>query len=279
MISLPREKYQYTPEEKAYVRKCALYSFDTFLAFAPQVMQAKPFAWSLKPGLDAFYKDDPDKELSIMVEHADTFFNSHTVGFSLIGGIVLAMEKQRAEKGNVTSEAIQSIKASLMGPTAGIGDSIYFNCIRVIAAGISIGLVGDNGSLLGALMFILLFGGITLASKYYGFILGYEKGTALVDHIFKTGIVPLVSKAASILGLIMTGALVASNVKITIKAAPVIGGATIDFQAILDSIAPGILSLLLWYVVFKQLQKGTKPTTLIWVIMGACVLLAALGII
>ena len=275
-------KYQYTPEEKKYVDQGAFLSFWTFVGGAPQVMQSKSVAVSLKPALVYFYGGNgnniPKEELDILVEHADTYFNSHTVGVSLVTGIVLAMEKERA-KGNATSESIQAIKASLMGPTAGIGDSFYFNCVRVIAAGVGIGLVGDSGSWLGAWVFLLIFGGFTVFSKWYLFHVGYEGGVTLVEQAFKTGLVPLISKASSILGLIMVGALVASTIKINVKFAPSFGGAVIKFQDILDSIAPGILKICLWWVVFQALQKGRTPIQLIWIIMGTCVVLSALTIL
>ena len=63
-----------------------------------------------------------------------------------------------------------------------------------------------------------------------------------------------------------------------IAAAPVINGASFALQDIFDGIMPGILSLLLWWLVFKQLQKGRTPTQLIFGIMICCVLLALIGI-
>ena len=43
------------------------------------------------------------------------------------------------------------------GPTAGMFDSIFFNCLRVIGAGIAIGLC-SQGNILGTFIFILLYG-------------------------------------------------------------------------------------------------------------------------
>ncbi len=271
-------KYQFTPEEKKYVTKGALLTFWSMISNAQQVMQAKSFAMSMIPALKVWYKDDPERMKEIMLMHADTFFNSHSVGHSLIAGIALAMEKERAEKGQVTTEAIQSIKASLMGPTAGIGDSFYYNVVRVIAAGIGIGLA-VNGSLLAPLVFILIYGGIVWGSKYYFYIAGYTNGVSLVDKAYQLGIIPLLSRSASVLGGIMVGALVSSYVKLNIKFAPTFGGAVVDMQAVLDSIAPGLLAFVIWWLTFKQLQKGMKPMTLIWIIMGGCILLAALKIV
>ncbi len=39
---------------------------------------------------------------------------------------------------------ITNIKTSLMGPLAAIGDSLFFNCIRVISGGIGIALASQG---------------------------------------------------------------------------------------------------------------------------------------
>ena len=53
-----------------------------------------------------------------------------------------------------------------MGPTAGMFDSLFFNCLRIIAAGIGIGLCAE-GSILGTLIFILLYGVTQSIVKYF----------------------------------------------------------------------------------------------------------------
>ena len=223
-------KYQYTPEEKKYVDKGAFLSFWTFVGGSPQVMQSKSVAVSLKPALDTFYggkgNDIPKEELDILIEHADTYFNSHTVGVSLVTGIVMAMEKERA-KGNATSESIQAIKASLMGPTAGIGDSFYFNCVRVIAAGIGIGLC-EQGNILGTIIFVLLYGGSQMIIRWYLLRIGYTAGTSFINTIFESGLMDCLIKAAAILGMTMVGSNVASQVNVKMNWVPNIGGAEIN---------------------------------------------------
>lgn len=281
--------YQFeSKEEYKAVLKSMWNTGYTFLQPTPQTQQSKQFALSLLPGLKVWYNNDNEKIIPIMVEHSEIYFNSHTVGFSLVAGIVLAMEKERTKNSEVTSKAIQGVKAALMGPTAGIGDSLYASCLRVILGSIAISLAlqtynvtGNiaDGNPLGAIFFITTFGGITLASKYLFFLLGFCKGVDIVDKAFKSGLVPLLSKAAAIVGLVITGSLIASNVKINIAYAPEINGSVVNFQTILDNIAPGILSLALWYWTFKRLQKGWKPVTLIWVIMAVCVALKFLGIL
>lgn len=56
------------------------------------------------------------------------------------------MEKEHKEKNSIDGQTIESIKAALMGPTAGMFDSLFFNCLRIIAAGIGIGLCAEGSN-------------------------------------------------------------------------------------------------------------------------------------
>lgn len=265
-----------TPEERKMLNKAFWYSLGTNMASSKVSMQSKCFAMAMSPGIDMFYKNPEDRR-EAFYRHASEFFNTHQVFLGLLVGIALAMEKQNAEGDEDITEAITSLKASLMGPTAGIGDSFFFNCYRVIIAGICIGLC-EGGSLLGVILFILLYGCALFLYKYLFLTAGYVYGTSLIAEAFERGIVPLLTESAGLLGAIMTGALIASNVKVTIALTPVIGGATVNFQGMLDGIMPGLLAILLWGWSFSRIQKGWSPTKLIFVIMGASVLLAFLGV-
>lgn len=266
-----------TPEERKMLNKAFYYSLGTNMASSKVSQQSKCFAMSMWPGIDMFYSDPEDKRKAFY-RHAGEFFNTHQVFLGLLVGIALAMEKQQAEhpEEDIT-ETISTLKASLMGPTAGIGDSFFFNCYRVIIAGLCIG-ISANGSLLGVILFVLLYGCMLFVYKYLFLVAGYRYGTTLISEAFNRGIVPMITEAAGLLGAIMVGALVASNISINIALAPSINGATVSIQGMLDTIMPGLLSLLLWGWSFSRVQKGWGPTKLIFVIMGACVVLALIGV-
>ena len=111
-----------------------------------------------------------------------------------------------------------------MGPTAGIGDSLFFNVFRVIIAGISIGMASE-GSILGVLFFMIFYGGGLYLFKWIAIRAGYFYGEELISKAYSTGIIPLITEAAGILGAIMVGALVASNVNLKIALQPNINNA------------------------------------------------------
>ena len=104
-----------------------------------------------------------------------------------------------------------------MGPTAGIGDAFFFNCLRVIAAGIGIGLC-EQGNILGTFLFILIYGVSQLVGRWYLLRIGYSFGTSFIDSIFESGLMEPLTKSAGIVGLTMVGAMVATTVKVKLNA-------------------------------------------------------------
>ena len=85
-----------------------------------------------------------------------TRFNATMHINNFIMGLVASMEKQNSEDENFDASSITAVKASLMGPLSGIGDSFFWGILRVIAAGIGISLA-STGSPLGAIVFLLLY--------------------------------------------------------------------------------------------------------------------------
>lgn len=241
------------------------------------VGQGHAMVLSTAPVIEKYYQDDEAKK-EALTRHASEYINTNQTMYGLLAGIACAMEKERAEKGNVEPGTITSVIASLMGPLAGIGDSFFFNCVRVIVAGIAIGIAAD-GNLLGPLLFVALFGFGLLALKYVLFMTGYRTGTSLIDQASESGIISMLMEVAGILGAMMVGVLIASNIKINIALAPVVNGAEINIQGILDNVMPGLLSLVLWWGSYKALQEGLTPVKLIFIIMGGCILLSLVGIL
>ena len=127
----------------------------------------------MKPGLDVWLKDRPEEYKETFSRHAEEFFNTNFTMQPLVEGIVLALEKERCLHQSVDVSTISSIKASLMGPTAGIGDSIFFNCLRVIVAGIAINLAA-GGSILGPLFFIVGFAGVRMLCAWIFINVGFK---------------------------------------------------------------------------------------------------------
>lgn len=267
-----------TKDDKRIIRKSYFWNIAMFASSDPIVQYARGLALSIKPGLDIWLKDDPEEYRQTFMRHCEEFFNTNFTMQPLISGVVLAMEKERALHKEIDSETISSVKASLMGPTAGIGDSLFFNCLRVIVAGIAINL-SAGGNILGPLFFIVFYAGTRMLCAWLFLNAGYKYGATFVTKAFASGLMNIVTEAACTVGAIMVGALIATNVKINIAFAPNLFGAVVEFQAILDEILPGVLSLVAMYLAYKSLKKGMSPIVLIFVIIGICILLSLLGIV
>ncbi len=270
-------KSNLTSEEKKLINKTWLLSLQSKVG-GTQIAQSGPsMAWCLRPTLDNLYGDDVESKKNVFVRHTKEYFNTNAVFFDLILGMVMAMEKQYKD-GKIDSDVISSMKASLMGPTAGIGDALFFSCLRVVVAGICIGLATE-GSILAPILFLILYTGTEWVCRYVLLRVGYTSGTRIVDEAFGSGLIPLLTDAAGCLGAAMVGCLIYNNVTVKLGVVFTFDELTVNLQSILDSICPGILALGLWFLTFKGLQKGKSPIWLIFAIMIGCIILSFFGII
>ena len=80
------------------------------------------------------------------------------------------------------------------------------------------------------------------------------------------------------MGITMVGAMAASSVKVKLAWTITIGEASVVVLDILDSIIPGILSIVLVFGLMKLIKKGYKPITLVFGILVISIVLAFFGI-
>ena len=258
--------FNYSEQEKKTLRKMWVNAGYVFAGFNMVKMEGNGFALTMAPVLDELYKDEQERKEALRRHNG--FFNTHAVMFSLIAGITYALERQKMETGAVTDEVIENIKASLMGPTAGIGDAFFFNCLRVIAAGIGIGLC-SQGNILGVFLFILIYGVSQLVGRWYLLQIGYSFGTTLMEPL---------TKSAGIVGLTMVGAMVATTVNVKLNWTITVGETSVVVLDVINSIMPGILSIILVFVLVRLIKKGVKPITLVFGILFITIALAAVGV-
>ncbi|MDF7637904.1 PTS system mannose/fructose/sorbose family transporter subunit IID [Lactobacillus sp. ESL0791] len=236
--------------------------------------QAVTFSWVLIPYLEKIYGKDSDAFYDAMLRHQD-FFNTNVTLAPFVMGLVTSMEKENGEYG-IDTQSIRAIKSSLMGPLAGIGDSLISNCLRLIATGVAIGFFKE-GSWLGPLLFMLVydipnFGLRWLSGKY-----GYKLGNSFIVKAMKSGTLKIITKVASIIGLMMVGAMTAQyvtfNTILKIKTA----GQILNIQSMFDSILPGILPLALVLGCFFYLRKKNKPVRVLLTIVALAFVLTIIG--
>lgn len=238
-------------------------------------MQAIGFCVSLLPALRKVYKDDKPAMAAAMKRHLE-FFNTQPFLATPIMGITAAMEEKKANGADISDQTISGVKVGLMGPLAGVGDPIFWGTLRPVLAALGAG-IALTGSIMGPLIFFLVFNAIRLATNWYGVMYGYSKGTELVDEMGGNKM-HFLTEGSSVLGLLVMGALVAKwttvNMPLVLSSYTNSAGeqVTTTVQTILDSLMPGIVPLLMTFACMWLLRKNVNPLI---IILG----LFALGIV
>lgn len=230
--------------------------------------------YTLLPVINKFYKTKEDRAEAI-VRHT-TWFNATMHINNFIMGLVASMEKKNSEDPNFDTSSITAVKASLMGPLSGIGDSFFWGILRVVAAGIGISLA-STGSPLGAIVFLLLYNIPAFIIHYYALYGGYSVGANFIERMYESGGMKILTKVSSILGLMMMGSMTASNVKFqTILQVSVKGSKeAMKIQTYLDQLFIGIVPLAVTLVSFWLIRN--KKVNVNWVMLGIMVLGIILG--
>ncbi len=224
------------------------------------------FCMMINACLQKIYKDDPEGYAAALTRHVG-FFNI-TVQFApFVGGIVLSME-ERVAKGEIDGSAVDSVKAALMGPLSGIGDSLFLGCLRVIAAAVGISLA-QQGSVLGPILFLLIYNIPAFILRVLGAVKGYEWGFNFLAKAEKSGLMDKIMYAAGIVGVMVIGAMSKDMFYAGIPIEIGTGEEVQTVQDILDSIMPGMLGLGATLLFYWLLKKKVNPMILI---VGAMVL-------
>ena len=226
------------------------------------------FCYDMIPAIKRLYPENNEARRQAIKRHLE-FFNTHPYVAAPVLGVTLAMEEQRANGAEIDDGAINGIKVGLMGPLAGVGDPIFWGTVRPVFAALGAG-IAMSGSLLGPLLFFILFNAVRLLTRYYGVAYGYRKGVDIVKDM-GGGFLQKLTEGASILGLFVMGALVNkwTHVNIPLVVSTITGqdGQTrvTTVQTILDQLMPGLVPLLLTFACMWLLRKKVNP---LWIIVG-----------
>lgn len=236
------------------------------------------FASSMIPIIEKLYKNNKEERAKALQRHME-FFNITVYFSTLVLGIITAMEEKRArDPKNFDIDSINNVKVSLMGPLSGIGDSIFLGTLRIIAAGIGASLA-LNGSLLGAILFLLIYNIPALGMRYFGMMKGYELGAGLLDKIQKSGLMERITNSTAILGLMTIGSMIATMVVVKVPLKFGSGDAVTKVQDILDGIMPSLLPIGVTFLIYWLLGKKIKTTWLLMGIIIVSIIFAWLGIL
>lgn len=253
------------PQDKKMLKKVFWRTMTLSSTYNYERMQALGYLYTMIPVIDRYNKDKEDR-LEGYKRHYELFNTTPTMG-GFITGLSASMEKEAAEDKNFDKSSINAVKLSLMGPFAGIGDSIFQGSLRIISLGIGVALAAQ-GSILGVLIHLLLYNVLAHLLRYYGVFAGYNMGSSFLKSASENGALGKLTKGAGIVGLMTVGAMTCSMVSFSIPAVAKIQGSEIVIQDMLDQIFPNLLPLLLTFVCYKMLKKNVKP---IWIMLGMMV--------
>lgn len=190
---------------------------------------------------------------------------------TLLLGIMGAMEEENAKNKEFNPSSISAVRTSLMGPMAGIGDSFFWGTLLTIAIGVSVSFA-NQGSIIGPIAFLLIINIPGFLARYYCLKFGFRYGIKFFGELSDSGIIENITKSASILGLMVIGAMVATTVNITIPLEIGINGATQTVQSYIDQIMPALLPFSVFGIMFWILGKNIKTTTiLVFLILVCCI--------
>lgn len=241
-------------------------------------LQSLIFCASMIPVLKKLYKTKD--ELSTALTRHLNFFNTEGIAGTVIHGITVAMEEQKANEDNMPEAAITGIKTGLMGPMAGIGDAIIWGAIMPLLIALFLPLA-MNGNVMGGILPLVSYTAITLAVSYILCHRGYSLGKESILGLLQDGRIKELINGASVLGLFMMGALSASYVKIaTPFQFEMLGGKPLPLQEVLDSVVPGLLPIVAVFAIYIYLKKkGPRYNIILTAIIGVSVLASLLGVL
>ena len=225
-----------------------------------ETWQNTGFAFSMLPVLKKLYTTK--ESMSAALGRHLQLFNTSTYGSTLIIGLTAAMEEQNSRDPDFNAESINSVKLGLMGPLAGVFDSLFWGTLKVIAAGVGTSLA-LKGNLAGPVLFILLFNVPHLLLRYQLTFIGYRAGTRFLQRLARTHVMDKLTHGAAILGLMVVGAMPATLMTLHTPLSFGAGDSGTSLQGILDSIVPAVLPLGITFLVYYFIKKGVKTTYLL----------------
>lgn len=258
-------------------KACARHNWALQWCWNYEKMQASGYAFAMVPVFRALFEDE--NTICRNLERHMLFYNTHPAGSALIFGADVALEEAgQAETGD-------ALKVGLMGPLAGIGDTIQgvlltppFNIIAASLAAEGSWLSVPLATLPVLLLFIL---------RWPLFNYGYKKGSAIIADVSGVGKFDKLQLGSSILGCTVMGGFIPSMIKARLPLK--LGNDLLNnngeiiqlaktLQEVLDAIFPYLVPITITSACYHMVKtKKTKPLAAIAILFVFGFALGALG--
>ena len=252
--------------EKKLSKKTLLKSFHNWYyghltCFSQEHMQTFGYLCSMLPLVEELYDNEDDKAKAMNTYTA--FFNTEPQLGTVIVGMTAGLEEARANGAeDVDDETINSLRAGLVGPVAGIGDSLVVGTVIPILLGIALGM-STGGSPLGAIFYIIVWNLFAYFGMKFLYFKGYSLGGKAVDFLIGAQGDAL-RESVSTLGGIVIGAVAATwvSVQTSLQLVNDAGEPYLVLQDKLNEVFPGLLTavfiIVCWFLMAKKKMSPIK---------------------
>ncbi len=255
--------------KKALLKSFHNWYYGHLTCFSQEHMQTFGYLCAMLPLVEELY-DDEDKKAEAMNTYT-AFFNTEPQLGSVVVGITAGLEEARANgEDGVDDETINGLRAGLMGPVAGIGDSLVVGTVIPILLGIALGM-STGGSPLGAIFYIIAWNLFAYFGMRFLYFKGYQLGGKAVEFLVGAQ-GEAIRDSVSVLGGMVIGAVAATWVSVTtsFKLYNDAGEAYLVLQDKFNEVLPGSLTaafvMLCWYLMAKKKMSPVKVMLLLVVV-------------
>lgn len=251
-------------------------------------LTAPAFSFGMLSVLDKLYGESPEEMKKALERHL-MFYNSEATWGAMVFGISCALEEERAillkenaseEELDASAEMISNLKIGLMGPLAGIGDSVNHGMIRPLLISLFIPLAA-TGSWIAGIAPLVIWGVGISGLAYLLTTKGYELGKKSVVNILQSGTLNKFINMASVLGLFMMGALSSTYIKLsTVVSWRDAVGESVLLQDKLNDLFPNVLPLIVVFGIYFYIKKfGPKYVRILLGLLVIAMVLSFLKIV
>ena len=243
------------------LNRCGLRTWINATAFNYETQLGPAMAFAETKALRKIYPDDEEYKEAMLNQFK--YYNTMPYFHGPLLGAGLAMEDV---DGLEALDTVQSLKVGLMGPLAGVGDSLGWVLLPTIFGSIA-GYMGQKGNPVGLIIWCAIYL-VFYLWRVTWWNYGYKLGTNFISSIGNK--LNTFTECASILGLFVVGGMIPSVVAMSTGLKFKYGEVALNIQTdVLDAIFPCMLPALLTFVVYRLLKKGVKMT---YIIIGLLIL-------
>lgn len=243
-------------------------------------LQAPGFFCGMRNVIEKLYADDEEGKVEACKRHME-FYNSE---FALVGpvilGIAVAMEEEKANGAEIDGQAISAVKTSLMGPLAGIGDTLRQGTLVPIIGSIAISL-GQSGNLIAPFFYMIVTLALNWGISYTLYHRVYQQGNSFIANFFTGNRMEKIMTMITSMGAVTIGALAASTVKLSTPLQLTFGEKALSlqtniFDAVILNLLPFAAVMLIYWLIAK---KKVNINKVIVGIFAVCIIGGLIGII